>query len=179
MELEIINDPSRLSSIVEDWRLLASSVVHSTPFQLPEWGLTWWRFFGSGRLHVYAAWSHQNSSGCCPAFFIPGMAGRQLTIIGSGVSDYLGCMVLPEYAQAFLTALEKELLSSEEWDVCKWQDLSQEDVLATWHSSDALSVTLREDVPCARRRLQSSGDAILTKSFVRPKKKRAPICSPA
>lgn len=48
----------------------------------------------------------------------------QLTLIGSGISDYLDPLIAPEFGSEMVDRLAVELKNWTDWDLCNWQDLS-------------------------------------------------------
>ena len=161
MKIEAIHDLARFLSIANDWHSLAARSTRATPFQLPEWGYTWWKSFGSGELRVFAGWQDGALVGLLPCFLHSWNDRRQITILGSGISDYLGVLVAPEHSTAFLDGVREHLMASKDWDVCDWQDLSDNDVLRCLKCSSELRLRQTEDTPCARRSLESSEDEFL------------------
>jgi CelD/BcsL family acetyltransferase involved in cellulose biosynthesis len=158
LNLEVICDTARFLSIANEWQSLACRSAFATPFQLPEWAYTWWNSFGSGELRVFAAWQNERLVGLLPCFLHPWNGSRQLTLVGSGISDYLGSLTEAAWANEFLEHVRAELLSWGDWDVCDWQDLSDGDVLLRLQSADAPRVEQTEDTPCMRRKLEPSAE---------------------
>jgi len=158
LKLEVIRDTERFLSIVNEWQSLAGRSAFATPFQLPEWAYTWRKSFGSGELRVFAAWNNDQLVGLLPCFLHPWNGRRQLTLVGTGISDYLGSLIEAAYSDEFLQELRAQLLTCTDWDLCDWQDLSEGDALRCLKDSEGLRVTEMEDTPCMRRKLESSGD---------------------
>lgn len=125
MTLEIIRDIERLRAIQGPWAELVESNSASTPFQLPSWLVTWWDHFGSGSLHVLAFWDGTRLASLVPCFRHEWEDRRQLTLIGSGISDYLDPPLSPDA----LAGLQNHLDEDPDWDVCVWQDLSSDTLL--------------------------------------------------
>ena len=120
MTIEIIDSVERLRAIEDQWKQIVLADPASTPFQLPRWLLTWWEYFGSGSLHVITLWEEDQLAGIVPCFRHEWEGRQQLTLIGSGISDYLD-PVLPPGA---IETLQRHLDTNQDWDVCNWQDLS-------------------------------------------------------
>lgn len=142
MTLEIIDDFAKLLNFQAEWSAFAQRASSVTPFQLPEWLLVWWRHFGSGRLHVLVFRESGDLAGVVPCFLHPWTGLRQMTLIGSGVSDYLDPVIAPEYGATLIEQLKNHLESNSDWDVCNWQDLSFETPLK------AIASEVIEDTPC-------------------------------
>jgi CelD/BcsL family acetyltransferase involved in cellulose biosynthesis len=137
LEVETATNIRRLHEISHLWRPHAR-----TPFHTPEWLLTWWHHFGSGQLHSLLLWDRGSLAGVVPCFRHAWQGAQQLTLLGSGISDYLDPWVPAE-----LAGLVVEHLQQADWEVCNWQDLSAESPFldsSLW--SDA-SVTITSDPP--------------------------------
>lgn len=93
---------------------------------MPEWLVTWWSHFGSGRLRTLVFREDGQVAGVLPCFLHEWQGRRQLTLLGSGVTDYLD-PVLPEGAAA---KVREALRQWSDWDLCDWQDLSRHTPLA-------------------------------------------------
>lgn len=144
LTLEVIEDLPRLETIAPAWSALAEANPSSTPFQLPLWQLTWWRYFGSRQLlRVFAWWKNDLLVGVVPCFLHVWQGRRQLTLLGSGISDYLEPLLHQEYAPQILRQLRAYLQSNTDWDLCDWQDLAFDTPL------HLLGGTLGEDTGCS------------------------------
>ena len=143
LRAELIRDAERLRSLAGAWLELAQAMGGVTPFQLPEWQLTWWQYFGGGELHCLAFWKGERLAGLLPAFKHRWNERRQLTLLGSGISDYLEpCFLTSECVDA----LGDQLRCDHDWDVCDWQDLSASTPLRELRG---LSIDARPDTPCS------------------------------
>ena len=154
IELELIENLARWREFVPEWRKLLDEVPPPTPFQTPEWLLTWWLHFGSGKLQVLVFRSEGRAVGVLPFYLHYWNARRQLTIIGSGLSDYLDPVLDPQYSSAILDALRAYLEWNSKWDVCDWQDLSAGTPLAALARAGA-------DTPCCALVLGASFEEFL------------------
>jgi CelD/BcsL family acetyltransferase involved in cellulose biosynthesis len=94
-----------------------------------------------------------------PCFLHDWNGHRQLTLIGSGITDYLDPLLDHRWSAAIVEALGDHLTKRAEWDICDWQDLSSGSPLR------GLGLA-REDTPCSRIRLAASFDQFLA---ARPK----------
>lgn len=130
MLVEVICDADRWRDLLLDWRALAERCENATPFQLPEWMLTWWANFGSGELCVLAYREHGTLLGLLPFFRHSWEGRRQITLIGSGISDYLEPMILTEHKSAVVQSLQAYLQQRSDWDISVWQDLNRDSPLA-------------------------------------------------
>jgi CelD/BcsL family acetyltransferase involved in cellulose biosynthesis len=113
-------------SLAPEWSALIDRCPSATPFQRPEWLLPWWRQFGSGELAVLAIHASQRLIGLLPAFIHAWRGRRQVTLIGTGLTDYLDLTAEPEFAGACAEAALAWLSDHRDcWDICDWQDLSE------------------------------------------------------
>ncbi len=158
IKLEVIRDLADLpAKFYEEWSCLHAAILHSTPFQSPEWLLTWWKYFGSGQPRIFCFRDDDNCLVGLIACFLHDWNGRrQLTLLGSGVSDYLEPLVAPAHRVSIVQQLASYLESSESWDLCDWQDLSADSALLSLRNSRALCVYTEPDLPCSQIPLSDS-----------------------
>jgi CelD/BcsL family acetyltransferase involved in cellulose biosynthesis len=150
LTLEVIDNLLRLLEIKTEWSQFAENVPQTTPFQTPEWLLVWWRHFGSGELNVFVFRDEMEAIvGIVPCFLHDWRGRRQLTLIGSGISDYLEPLISPESRARVIDHLAHYLKNSEAWDICSWQDLSCGTPLVALGSIGELSVQAEPDMACS------------------------------
>ena len=149
MELEIVDSFSRLENLRGEWSTLLDGIERITPFQTPEWLLTWWRHFGNGQLHVAVFRHGGEMTAIVPCLLHDWNSRRQLTLLGSGVSDYLEPPIAPKWKAEVIEILRTHLLANREWDFCDWQDLDTGSPLA------ALAA-VQDDTPCSEIKLTGS-----------------------
>ncbi len=153
MRLEVIDSIDALERFRSEWSSFTETIEGQTPFQSPEWLLAWWRHFGSGRLRVLVVYRGGDTlAGVIPLFRHEWQGRQQLTLIGSGISDYLEPALRPEHGGAIAEALRAHLLDTSDWDICEWQDLAADTPLARL-------APLQEDTPCSEIKLDGSFDS--------------------
>lgn len=150
MQLEVIRDANRLLQFAPEWSAFAKSQPSVTPFQLPEWLLTWWSHFGSDSPRVFVV-RRQECVAVLPCFLHDWKGKRQLTLVGSGISDYLDPLLVASERCAILSCIRDELAATHDWDVCDWQDLASDTPLASLTEN----TEKHEEVIC--RELQFAG----------------------
>lgn len=148
MHLEVISDDDRLREFASEWSAFAASQPNISPFQLPEWLLPWCSHFGNGSLRVFV-FREQECVGVMPCFLHEWNGKRQITLIGSGISDYLDPVFVASREPAILACLREQLSASNDWDVCDWQDLSFTTPLSEFASAQT-------EAPC--REIPLTGD---------------------
>jgi CelD/BcsL family acetyltransferase involved in cellulose biosynthesis len=146
LHLEVIRDPERLLQFAPEWSAFARSQPNVTPFQLPEWLLTWWSHFGSGSPRVFV-FRERECVGVLPCFLHQWEGKRQLTLMGSGISDYLDPIFVASEEPAILSCLRQELAATEDWEVCNWQDLAYDTPLASL-GEERWTLQRQEEVVC-------------------------------
>jgi CelD/BcsL family acetyltransferase involved in cellulose biosynthesis len=128
LHVEVISEPARLNDFSDEWRAFVRMQPNVTPFQTPEWLLIWWSHFGSGSLCVYV-FRDPYCVGVVPCFVHQWNAARQVTLLGSGISDYLDPVLAPGFQTKVIAELGQQLQSRTDWDVCNWQDLTRQSTL--------------------------------------------------
>lgn len=149
MKVEVIEDFARLLDIKQCWSGLLSRLPGITPFQTPEWLLSWWQHFGSGKLQVLAFRSGQQLAGVVPCFGHQWEGKRQLTLIGTGISDYLEPAIAPEHASGVIEALVDWLRNTPDWQICNWQDLNGDTPLQALASIPQPDSSIQPDTACS------------------------------
>lgn len=152
MEIEVVQDLARLRAIEPDWCALVRQTRGATPFQLPAWLLIWWKHFGSGTLRVFVFHEQGKVHGVVPCFLHEWQSRRQLTLIGTGITDY---------TEPHLPATDVPLLSAHldrlsDWEVLDWQDLAADTPLHKLPGVEA-----RPDVPCSELRFIGSFESFV------------------
>lgn len=153
MNLQVIRDLAILSEIETEWSSFTRSLIGLTPFQFPVWLLTWWRYFGSGELRVIVFREKGAIMGIVPCFLHEWRGAQQMTVIGSGISDYLEPAISPELSGEAVDELRRYLESASDWDVCNWQDLAFDTPLRNL-SSHRLEVRVVEETECRQVRFR-------------------------
>jgi CelD/BcsL family acetyltransferase involved in cellulose biosynthesis len=152
--LDVIADSARLAAFEPEWQRFLQGFPPPTPFQTPEWLLTWWSHFGSGEPHVLVFRHERGIAGVMPCFLHAWNGRTQLTIMGTGISDCLDPVFDPEHVFGILDTLACHLSRNSDWDICDWQDLSADTPL------QALAAA-RPDTPCSEIELNAPFDAFL------------------
>ena len=152
MTLDIIDSATGLAAFQPEWSSFTARLSGQTPFQTPEWLTTWWRNFGSGLLRVFVFRERAQIAGIIPCFLHLWQGCRQLTLIGSGISDYLEPAISPNQSSSVLELLESHLRTNPDWDLCNWQDLSLDTPIRR------IASAVRDDTPCWSVALTGSFD---------------------
>ena len=156
MQLEVVDNIDALERFRGEWLSFAITLNGQTPFQLPDWLLTWWQHSGSGALRVLIFRERGGLAGVIPLFRHEWRGRRQLTLIGSGISDYLEPAIAPERHREVIEELRRYLTQTPDWDICDWQDLGADTPLAGL-------ARVQDDTPCAEIKLTGSFEDYWTK----------------
>ena len=93
--LSVIADHAELEALRPEWSELWRNDPRATPFQSPEWLLAWWRhLFQGGQLWTVVQRRDDKLVSLLPAFRY-GDRCQHLTLIGTGVTDYLDLLGEP------------------------------------------------------------------------------------
>jgi CelD/BcsL family acetyltransferase involved in cellulose biosynthesis len=149
MQVEIVDSLPRLEALRGEWSRFLATLPAMTPFQSPDWLLAWWRHFGSGDLHVVVCRDCGDLAAIVPCFRHEWNGRSQLTLLGSGISDYLEPAIAPHRREQVLDELHAHLLADRDWEICEWQDLGAESPLA------ALT-PLQAETPCSEIKLDGT-----------------------
>jgi CelD/BcsL family acetyltransferase involved in cellulose biosynthesis len=157
LTLRVIDSLGCLQDLSDQWAMLVNELEASTPFHLPSWQLTWWYHFGSGQLRALAFFEGGTLVGLVPCFRHEWEGARQLTLIGSGVTDFLEPPMRTGYESALVERLGDYLRSQIDWDLCDWQDLSSNTPLQRLTDcEESLRTATIEDTLCTAIPLHGS-----------------------
>jgi len=159
LRVEVVDDAQQLAGLEKQWLSLLEQCPTATPFHLPQWLLTWWHYFGSGQLRVLTFWDRHALRGVIPMFRHTWDGRRQLTLIGTGITDYLEPPIEPAYRDEVVQLLSDHLATFADWDVCNWQDLDASTPFGALGVDGCLRVMPCEDVPCTQISLVRDFDA--------------------
>jgi CelD/BcsL family acetyltransferase involved in cellulose biosynthesis len=120
-----ISQLDELERLEPEWIELWKRCPGATPFQSPAWLMAWWRHFGGNGLWTMVFRNSDRLIGVAPFFiFRPDSGIRQLTLIGTGISDCLDVLADPELESFVRSEIISHLHEQRErWDVCDFQEL--------------------------------------------------------
>jgi len=176
----ILRTFDELGSIVADWTRLLERSSDATPFQSPEWLLSWIEAFAPKELRVVEVREGERLAGLAPLLIYPRDSERVLAFAGGGVSDYLSLLLEPGSETEVFDEICRALANDEGWSLLELTDVSGKSRLhqvrelgAYTVEHDVCSVTVlptnREELPRlfsdrqrtnlrnARSRLERSG----------------------
>jgi CelD/BcsL family acetyltransferase involved in cellulose biosynthesis len=141
VRIEEVTSAERLKSLGPEWSDLWMRCPDATPFQSPEWLLAWWRHFGNNNLWTLSLHQGRRLVGLAP-LFVHGHRDHslcQLSLIGTGISDYLDFLLEPEIALIGTEMILRHLaLQRSRWDLCDFQELRAESPLVAVRATTEL-----------------------------------------
>ena len=121
---------------------------------MPEWLTCWWMHFGSGSPRVFV-YRESDCVGVLPCFLHEWNGARQLTLMGSGISDVLDPLFVPAHASEIVDCLREQLCALANWNVCDWQDLNADTPVRRLSSKD-WSLQTSAELPCTEVPLEGT-----------------------
>jgi CelD/BcsL family acetyltransferase involved in cellulose biosynthesis len=122
VRVEYITTAAGIDRIAPEWKLLWRRVPNATPFQAPEWLLSWWDWFGTSAPAIVTARDENRLIAVLPLYLLDELGRRKLLPFGISLSDYLDALVDPEYPQLGDTLLAS-LAEIPGWGQCYLPDL--------------------------------------------------------
>jgi CelD/BcsL family acetyltransferase involved in cellulose biosynthesis len=163
LRVEEVTRADLLESLRPEWASLWEHAPGATPFQSPEWLLSWWRHFGGDGLCTLTLRREGRLVGLAPLFIYtdPGSGTRQVTLLGNGITDHLDLLTVPELARENATAVLAHLAERREsWDRCDLRDLPAASPLARAPLPNGLREEISEEEPCPALALPRSVDQL-------------------
>ena len=122
MRLEDLTSDAAIDRLVPEWQALWQRVSSATPFQSPEWLLSWWSFFGNGAPLVLTAREDGRLIGVLPLYRHDEPECCKLLPMGIALSDYLDALMEPDRC-GLAAALLGSLAELPRWEECYVPDL--------------------------------------------------------
>jgi CelD/BcsL family acetyltransferase involved in cellulose biosynthesis len=168
MQIERVTTEAGIEHLVPEWRALWRHVPQATPFQSPEWLLSWWEAFGSGTPLIVTVRNGGRLTGVLPLYFLDEPGCRKLLPIGVSLSDYLDALVDPS-AQGVVDAILSTIARVDGWDECHLPGLAPDAaLLAASCSADLIEYRGQEEPYTLLALPSAAGDL----GAVFPRKKR-------
>lgn len=117
-EFRVYRGTEELEQIAGDWSSLWLADEIATPFQSPEWLLSWWRHFSDGELRVVAIWDGEELIGLLPFYSYresPDSDSKAL-LLGAGTTDYLDGVFAPQCTPNHVRSAFMVLRGESGWD---------------------------------------------------------------
>ena len=121
----VLEDWDEWRALEPGWRDLIEDSAGATPFQTPEWMLSWWEVFGSSRLHVFVAKHGRELVGIWPLQVRSG-PWRVLCPVGIRGSDYLNPLIRRGAERLFCELFDDHLDSLRGVDLVDLQQVRED-----------------------------------------------------
>lgn len=118
----VLTEPAELRDLAVDWSDLCGR-CDATPFQRPEWLLSWVESFSPKNLRVVEVRSGGTLVGLAPLLIYSRRQERVLAFMGGGVSDYLDLLVDPLNEYEIVIAIFDALRKVNDWTTLDLTDL--------------------------------------------------------
>lgn len=151
VQVEEVVTLEALEALRPEWTDLWERCPSATPFQSPEWLLTWWKHFGGNMLWVLALRGRGRLVGLAPFFihYIHERKKRQVSFIGTDVTDYLDVLLDPDFAAAGAeSTLNYLALQRARWDICDLRNIRPDSPLMNVSVPSSLQVRLTSSMVC-------------------------------
>ena len=132
LTVRVLRDPAAVERIAADWRSLWERCPLATPFQRPEWIISWMHTFQPLDPLIVEVRQNHRLTGIAPLLIYEAGSRRILGLMGGGVSDYLDILVEDDGVPPVLSAILDSTTRSElSWDTLNLTDLSAASPLLT------------------------------------------------
>ena len=128
LNTRILTQSAELRGISSEWRNLCDR-CGTTPFQRPEWAISWAETFSPESIRVVEVRSGNALVGLAPLLIYPRAGEWVLAFMGGGVSDYLDFLVDPQCEREVVLAIFEAVEEVGRWSVMDLTDLPAESVL--------------------------------------------------
>jgi CelD/BcsL family acetyltransferase involved in cellulose biosynthesis len=155
MPVEILDKVEQLQQLAGRWEALWRRDANATPFQSPQWLLSWWRHFGSDTPHVIASASPDGTLDALAPLYIlrDEDSGESLGLfLGTGNSDYLDVLGDASLLIESITGADCQL-----WDL---QQLRPSSTLLNVPLPEGWSDNVEDQDPCPVLPIEDAGDEL-------------------
>lgn len=133
LSAQLITDFASLRQLSSEWTKLWNRCPAATPFQRPEWVLSWTEAFKPGELHVITIRRDSTLVGLAPLFIYSSGAEKVVAPLAASISDYVDWLIDPADSVQILTEMSGVLGNSEHaWDRVDLTDLPRTSSLLTF-----------------------------------------------
>jgi CelD/BcsL family acetyltransferase involved in cellulose biosynthesis len=123
LHIDPVSSDAGVKRLAPEWRALWRSLPDATPFQSPEWLLSWWDFFGNRMPLVLTARENGRLLALLPLYRCRDQMCRKLLPMGISLSDYLDAVVDADHSD-LSDALLGSLVEQPDWEECYIPDLA-------------------------------------------------------
>jgi CelD/BcsL family acetyltransferase involved in cellulose biosynthesis len=125
----ILSEPAPLAAIRREWADLVERADQATPFQAPEWLISWVEAFRPGWLRTIEVRRDNVLVGLVPLLVYPRDGERVLAFAGGGVSDYLDVILDRRWEEQVWQEIVDALTAIADWTTLELTDLNSHSAL--------------------------------------------------
>src|SRR5579859_2455141 len=125
----ILSDTAQLRAVAAEWIGLYQRCPTATPFQRPEWIISWAEAFSPECIRVVEVRAGNTLVGLAPLLIYSRGQERVLAFMAGGVSDYLDLVVDPQHENEVIRAILQAIEELDRWTTLDFTDLSADSVL--------------------------------------------------
>ena len=129
LKTRVLTDTAQLRVIAHEWCVLYTRCPGVTPFQHPEWVITWAELFSPQRIRVVEVRLGGRLVGLAPLLIYPRGDEQVLAFMAGGISDYLDLLVDPQYEGEITRAIFDAIQELDNWTTLDLTDLPANSVL--------------------------------------------------
>ena len=134
LRIETIRELHGVTRLRDEWRGLQARCPNATPFQTWEWNQAWITHFGARKRPLVLLFRSETGEllGIAPLYvsFHLGTPLRRLAWMGTGASDYMDALTLPEHSDSIAAFLRHYLKNDlRGWDIADLQQLRDDSPL--------------------------------------------------
>lgn len=149
LRLDVIRGNEALAGLEEEWTALWERCPDLTPFQHPAWLLPWARHFGGDEFLTVTLRQNERLVGLAPFFIVTDPGGwRDLLLLGTGNTDYLDMLVVPELGAVGVEQMLGAALEAAECDRCELRQLRPDSPLLAAELPAGWGALIVDDEPC-------------------------------
>jgi CelD/BcsL family acetyltransferase involved in cellulose biosynthesis len=117
-----ITTDAAIDGLVPQWKALWQKIPGATPFQSPEWLMSWWGCFGNRSPLIVTGRDGNELIAVLPLYCLAEGGCRKLLPFGISLSDYLDALADPQQPELSSTLL-LALADLPDWDECHLPEL--------------------------------------------------------
>jgi CelD/BcsL family acetyltransferase involved in cellulose biosynthesis len=153
----ILTDAAQLRASAPEWRSLYERCPSATPFQSPQWVVSWAETFSPESIRVVEVRSGNTLVGLAPLLIYSRGQERVLAFMAGGISDYLDLLVDPQRESDVTFAIFQAIEELDRWTTLDLTDLPANSVL---HRSTLAKLATPHD-QCSSLLLPSTPEELL------------------
>jgi CelD/BcsL family acetyltransferase involved in cellulose biosynthesis len=125
LQIQENTDDQFLDVIKYEWEILCDKWAYCTPFQYPQWLISWWKYFGGSSFKALSIRDEGILVALALFYIYKDEAGvRKCCLMGTGISDYLDIPVAAGKEIECMKVIREYLFEIQsQWDVCDFQEL--------------------------------------------------------